>query len=110
MQSLTCRSPLLIVEDVLFHCQQAVEKALKAFLTWHDRPFGKTHDLQRLGLRCPRVDPGLNCIDLLHPQWYTCPNPDRLDRKWGHSNATGHNHRGHDALSCMQSRWLLNYD
>ena len=28
-----------IMGDAVFHCQQAVEKALKAFLTWHDRPF-----------------------------------------------------------------------
>ena len=27
------------VDDVMFHCQQAVEKALKAFLFWHDQPF-----------------------------------------------------------------------
>jgi HEPN domain-containing protein len=37
------------VEDALFHCQQAAEKALKAFLTWHDQPFKKTHDLAALG-------------------------------------------------------------
>ena len=24
--------------DVAFHAQQAAEKALKAFLAWHDRP------------------------------------------------------------------------
>lgn len=38
-----------ILGDALFHCQQAAEKALKAFLTWHDRPFRKTHDLAVLG-------------------------------------------------------------
>jgi len=43
---LTASPPLL--EDTLFHCQQAVEKALKALLTWHDRPFRKTHDLVEL--------------------------------------------------------------
>ena len=32
--------------EALFHCQQAVEKALKAFLTFHDRTFRKT---QRIG-------------------------------------------------------------
>ena len=37
-----------ILEDVLFHAQQAVEKVLKAFLTWHQKPFGKTHDLRNL--------------------------------------------------------------
>jgi HEPN domain-containing protein len=31
-----------LIEDALFHCQQAAEKSLKAFLTSHDRPFKKT--------------------------------------------------------------------
>jgi HEPN domain-containing protein len=47
------------VEDALFHCQQAVEKSLKAFLTWHDRPFRKTHDLSEIGRECTAVDPTL---------------------------------------------------
>ena len=29
-------------EDILFHSQQAAEKSLKAFLTWHPIPFRKT--------------------------------------------------------------------
>src|SRR5919199_4528664 len=28
-----------LVEDALFHCQQATEKLLKAFLTFHNQPF-----------------------------------------------------------------------
>jgi HEPN domain-containing protein len=51
--------PMPRLRSVLFHCQQAVEKALKAFLTWHDRPFGKTHDLRELGRECAEVDPRL---------------------------------------------------
>jgi HEPN domain-containing protein len=31
-----------------FHCQQAGEKALKAYLTWHDEPFERTHSLVAL--------------------------------------------------------------
>jgi HEPN domain-containing protein len=31
-----------------FHSQQAAEKYLKAFLTWHSIPFPKTHDLDEL--------------------------------------------------------------
>ena len=46
-------------EDALFHSQQAVEKAMKAFLTWHDRPFRKTHDLDALGDECALIDPSL---------------------------------------------------
>jgi hypothetical protein len=29
-------------EDCLFHCQQAVEKSLKAFLVWRDQSFRRT--------------------------------------------------------------------
>jgi HEPN domain-containing protein len=43
-------------EDAVFHCQQAVEKALKAFLVWHDIPFPKTHDLGRLGSQVVQLD------------------------------------------------------
>ena len=38
-----------LLEDALFHCQQTVEKTLKAFLAWHDQPFRKTHSLEELG-------------------------------------------------------------
>ncbi len=31
-----------------FHAQQAVEKALKALLVWHQVDFPKSHDLERL--------------------------------------------------------------
>ena len=51
--------------DVLFHCQQAVEKALKGFLTWHDRPFRKTHDLRELREQCLEIDGTL--VLALHP-------------------------------------------
>lgn len=51
---LTASPPLL--GDAAFHCQQAVEKALKAFLTWHDRPFRKTHDLVEIGAECVAID------------------------------------------------------
>jgi HEPN domain-containing protein len=48
-----------LLGDAAFHCQQAVEKALKALLTWHDRPFRKTHDLVELGAECVAIDPAL---------------------------------------------------
>jgi HEPN domain-containing protein len=53
----TAVPPLL--GDIVFHCQQATEKALKGFLTWHDQPFRKTHDLAELGGQCVVLDPGL---------------------------------------------------
>ena len=51
-----------IIEDALFHCQQAAEKAMKGFLTAHDRPFQKTHDLDEVGRSCEAVDPDLRAI------------------------------------------------
>lgn len=55
---LAASPPLL--EDVLFHCQQAAEKALKAFLAWHDQPFRKTHSLEEIGRQCAQLDPSLD--------------------------------------------------
>lgn len=54
---LAATPPLL--GDATFHCQQAVEKAMKAFLAWHDHPFRKTHDLAELGRQCVTLDPTL---------------------------------------------------
>jgi HEPN domain-containing protein len=45
--------------DAMFHSQQAVEKALKGFLTWHETPFRKTHDLRELFGACAGADPSL---------------------------------------------------
>lgn len=46
-------------EAVAFHSQQAVEKALKALLVWHQVEFPKTHDIKRLLDLLARVDPAL---------------------------------------------------
>lgn len=51
---LTASPPLL--SDVVFHCQQAIEKILKGFLMWHGLPFRKTHSLEELGEQCLDVD------------------------------------------------------
>jgi len=48
--------------DAAFHAQQAGEKAAKAFLTWHDRPFGKTHNLVELGRACTAIAPDLEPV------------------------------------------------
>ena len=45
--------------DAAFHAQQAVEKSLKAFLTWHSQPFGKTRNLTALGRSCAQLEPTL---------------------------------------------------
>ena len=44
------------IANALFFCQQAAEKSLKAFLTWHERTFRRTHDLEELGEVCRAID------------------------------------------------------
>jgi HEPN domain-containing protein len=48
--------------DVVFHAQQAAEKAFKAFLAWHDVPFRKTHNLEELGRARVSIDATLRAI------------------------------------------------
>jgi HEPN domain-containing protein len=46
-------------EATAFHAQQAAEKHLKAFLTWHQIEFPKTHDIKRLLKLTSTRDPKL---------------------------------------------------
>jgi len=50
----TAIPPLL--GDIVFHCQQGAEKAMKGFLTWHNRLFRKTHSLEEIGEQCLEID------------------------------------------------------
>jgi HEPN domain-containing protein len=52
-----------LTDDMVFHAQQAAEKAIKGFLSWHDQPFRKTHDLSEVGRQCMAIDVSLE--DLL---------------------------------------------
>ncbi len=51
-----------LIEDALFHCQQAAEKSLKAFLAWHDRAFRKTHSIEEIGAACVAIDGTLESL------------------------------------------------
>lgn len=47
-----------VLETACFHCQQTVEKALKAFLVWKRVPFEKVHSLTYLLDLCEMHEPG----------------------------------------------------
>jgi HEPN domain-containing protein len=36
------------LDTAIYHCQQAAEKVVKAFLALHDHPLERTHDVERL--------------------------------------------------------------
>lgn len=44
------------LDGACFHAQQAAEKYLKGFLTFHDRPFPYTHNLADLTELCADID------------------------------------------------------
>ncbi len=45
-----------VTDAICFHAQQAVEKLLKAFLIFHNKPFRKTHDIAELISLCSKID------------------------------------------------------
>jgi HEPN domain-containing protein len=49
--------PDLPNDTICFHCQQAVEKFLKAFLVYHDTEFPYTHNLKDLVDLAATIDP-----------------------------------------------------
>ncbi len=51
-----------LLADAAFHCQQAVEKALKGFLTYNDHAFRQTHDIGELALACLEHQPSLEAL------------------------------------------------
>ena len=72
-----------LLDDIVFHCQQAAEKAPKGFLTWHERPFRRTHSLEELGEQCLTVVPALRPIidRAVPPTEYAWKfrNPDEME-------------------------------
>ncbi|NOZ59279.1 MAG: HEPN domain-containing protein [Euryarchaeota archaeon] len=73
-----------IYDYSLFHSQQAVEKYLKAFLTYHNKPFGKTHDITLLLKKCIDVDESFREladieIDRLYPRGVLVRYPELED-------------------------------
>jgi HEPN domain-containing protein len=45
-----------LLSGVVYHCQQAFEKTLKAYLAWHNQQFRRTHDLVELVSTCEQID------------------------------------------------------
>jgi HEPN domain-containing protein len=46
----------LILDIACFHCQQAIEKYLKAFLVYNNKVIERTHNLNLLQEQCSEID------------------------------------------------------
>jgi len=70
-------------DTAIYHCQQAAEKALKAYLAFHDRPLERTHDLERLLELAVQLDPSFAPLelqaDVLNPYATVFRYPDTLN-------------------------------
>lgn len=58
----------VVTESVCFHCQQAVEKYLKAFLVFYKKEFRKTHIIAELLKLCIDLDNDFNKLKELNIQ------------------------------------------
>ncbi len=56
MATLAAQDPAKAPDAWGFHCQQAAEKALKAFLQFHERDIDRTHDVVFLLAECTSID------------------------------------------------------
>ncbi len=61
---LTLEADPPLTDSSVFHSQQTIEKCLKAFLLWMDKPFRKTHNLRELSQFVIEKEPRLE--SLLH--------------------------------------------
>jgi HEPN domain-containing protein len=53
-----------ILDTACFHCQQSVEKDLKAFLIYHDVDIERTHSINHLLNKCALIDPVFEKIEI----------------------------------------------
>jgi HEPN domain-containing protein len=60
----------MILDNACFHCQQAVEKCLKAFLVFHGRDIERTHNIIFLLSECAHFDPIFAGVDPLNINVY----------------------------------------
>jgi HEPN domain-containing protein len=47
----------IVMDVAIYHCQQAAEKAVKAYLIFNDREPERTHDVDRLLVQAAALDP-----------------------------------------------------
>lgn len=47
---------------ICFHMQQCVEKYLKAYLTLHQKPFRRTHNIAELIEQCKEIEPAFDAL------------------------------------------------
>ncbi len=60
----------MVTDAVCFHCQQSVEKLLKAYLVSKNIDFGKTHNLEFLLELCKKQDSDFESLNVGNLSFY----------------------------------------
>ncbi len=60
----------MILDNACFHCQQAIEKYLKAFLIYHGRDIERTHNIIFLLSECSNFDAVFGSVDPMNINVY----------------------------------------
>jgi HEPN domain-containing protein len=60
----------VILDNACFHCQQAIEKSLKAYLIFHGNDIERTHNIIFLLSECSDYDADFSAIDPLNINAY----------------------------------------
>ena len=56
----------MILDNACFHCQQSIEKNLKAFLCYNGENIERTHDIDFLLQKCANFDSIFSTVDSLN--------------------------------------------
>lgn len=84
----------LPTDTICFHCQQAVEKFLKAFLIYHDTEFPYTHNLKDLIDIAATIDPHITqfrekaeqltpyAVEIRYPGDFWMPDPEETQNAY----------------------------
>jgi len=51
------------LDVAIYHCQQAGEKAVKAYLQWRDEPLAKTHNLRALVIQAGTLEKAFEAFE-----------------------------------------------
>ena len=83
----------ILTDTICFHCQQTIEKYLKALLVWKEIDFKKTHDLVYLQTLCVPFAPALRDFnvrslsrfgtDIRYPDDFIMPSIEETDYALG---------------------------
>lgn len=78
----------MVKDGACFHCQQAVEKYLKAYLIFHKIDFPRTHNIEFLLEQAAKIDPEFSQInveeltdfgvDIRYPDSFYIPEMDEV--------------------------------